>query len=212
MPRRCGPPPTRCVVLGQNVAGQGAEGGDAGAGGQQLQSTVTVVGDHGPPRRAWKATSSPGRSEARWRERGPWGTTRTSRSKTGSSLGADRMRRAPSIAEAVEVRLDAHEPAGVEAKRCAVDDLEADADRSRRGGGGHRCHRCPTAVAAVAEPPPLRDPSGARASSAVWRDWQRGTWPWKFPVRRPARASSRPGCVVVVEVMASFLVLRRPMS
>ena len=62
------------------------------------------------------------------------------------------------VAETLEMGLDTDELAGVEAERCAVADLEADADRARRGEGGHRRHRRPAAVTAVAEPLTLRRP------------------------------------------------------
>lgn len=147
------------VAVGQKGSGQGAEGGDSGAGGQELQGAVTVVGNHGPPRGAPEGDLVAGAQRGQVAGKRPLGDDAHQQLEDGlvPRSGQDAVR-APSIAEAFEVRLDANELAGVEPERCAVDDLEADADRSRRGEGGHRCHRCPAAVAAVAEPFPLRRP------------------------------------------------------
>ncbi|MDX6275851.1 MAG: heavy metal efflux system protein, partial [Frankiales bacterium] len=141
------------VPGGQQLPGQGDQGRHAGARGQEDQLTVLEPGRHGaarrPPEQHLVARPEVGEVERHW----PVGDSphHQVEERGLGRVGEDAVGAAPEAA-AVELGLDADELAGDELEGLAVDHLEPEAERARRGERHHRRHPGPALEPAGPEP------------------------------------------------------------
>ena len=142
------------VVVGQQVAGQGEQGGDPGAGGHEHELAVVESGHHRPPGRPPEDHLVADLEAGEVEREGPvrHGPHHELEAGGVGRVGQDAVRAAAEAA-ARELGFDPHELAGVEPEGLAVGHLEADPESPCRRERIERRDPGQALVAALPEPP-----------------------------------------------------------